>query len=456
MGRTKTRFVCQECGAQQPRWAGKCPECGAWNSFVEEYEAPASPRTSSAGPSPVAITDAGVQEPLRFSSGMAELDRVLGGGIVPGSLVLLGGEPGAGKSTLTTQVSYRLAQAGKKVLYVSGEESQAQIRLRARRLGAESPELYLLAETDADGIAQNIERMRPDWVVIDSIQAVYDGKLASPPGSIGQVREAAAQLMRLSKGLGAAICVVGHVTKEGTLAGPRMLEHMVDTVLYFEGDRFRSYRLLRTVKNRFGSTQEVGVFEMSSAGLLEVPDPSALFLSERAPDATGSAVAVPIEGSRPLLVEVQALVAPTPLASPRRAATGVDGARLVQILAVLERRVGLPLSKADVYVNVIGGLEIAEPAGDLAIALAIGSSMRDLPLPADLVAIGEVGLGGEVRSATQVDQRLREALKLGFTRALVPLGNAAALSDMPGLEIVPVGRLLDALTKAFPADVSVR
>lgn len=448
MAKVKTRFVCQECGAQQPRWVGRCPECDAWNSHVEEREvAPIGAHSLQAVPVP--ITEVSIHEASRFSSGLCEFDRVLGGGVVPGSLVLLGGEPGAGKSTLTTQVSQRLAEAGRKVLYVSGEESQAQIRLRARRLGAESSALYLLAETDTGAIARGIETMRPDWVVLDSIQAIYDPKIPSAPGSMSQIREATALFMRLAKGQGAAICVVGHVTKDGTLAGPRTLEHMVDTVLYFEGDRFRSYRLLRAVKNRFGSTQEVGVFEMRSEGLVEVPDPSALFLAERAPDATGSAIAVPMEGSRPLLVEVQALVAPTPMASPRRAATGVDGSRLVQILAVLERRVGLPLSKADVYLNVVGGLEVTEPAGDLAIALAIGSGARELQLPADLVAVGEIGLGGELRSVTQVEQRLREAAKLGFTRAIVPRASAQNLPPIEGMAIEPVGRLDEALARAF-------
>ncbi len=449
MAKTRTRFVCQECGAQQPRWVGRCPECGAWNSYDEERELPVAPLAGSAA-EPVPITQVPIHDALRFPSGSSEFDRVLGGGVVPGSLVLLGGEPGAGKSTLTTQISQRLAEAGRKVLYVSGEESPAQIRLRAERLGAQSDGLLLLAETDAEAIGRAIERLRPEWVVIDSIQTVYDPRLPSAPGSMTQIREATAAFMRLAKGQGAAICIVGHVTKEGTLAGPRTLEHMVDTVLYFEGDRFRAFRLLRAVKNRFGSTQEVGVFEMRSTGLVEVPDPSALFLAERAENSTGSAIAVPMEGSRPLLVEVQALVAPTPLATPRRAATGVDGARLVQILAVLERRVGLPLSKADVHVNVVGGLEVEEPAADLAIALAIGSGVRERQLPADLVAIGEIGLGGELRSVTQVEPRLREAAKLGFTRAIVPRANAEAVKEIPQMTIVAASRLIDALAAAFP------
>ncbi len=452
MPKARTRFVCQECGDVKPRAIGRCPECGRWNTYVEEVEEPRSMGAAgSARPrqAPQAIADVAVDEQSRFHTGLAELDRVLGGGIVPGSLILLGGEPGAGKSTLTMQVSDALAQAGRRILYVTGEESLAQVRLRAARLGADSPGLLALAETDLEAILASIAEAKPDWVVVDSIQAVHDPGLASAPGSVGQVREATGRLMRVAKQVGPAICLVGHVTKEGTLAGPRVLEHMVDAVLSFEGDRFRSYRLLRAVKNRFGSTQEVGVFEMTGGGLREVANPSALFLAERAPDATGSAIAVPMEGTRPLLVEVQALVAPTFMAAPRRAANGVDSGRLVQILAVLERRVGFQLSRADVYASVVGGLEVAEPAADLAIALAIASGMRDRSLPADLVAIGEIGLGGEIRSVSQAPARLREAWKLGFKRAVIPAGNADGLEAPPGMAVVPVSRLMDALVAAL-------
>lgn len=446
MPKPRTRYVCQECGDVKPRSLGRCPECGSWNSYVEECE-PGSRAGGRAASRAIPRPLAAVEEPEqpRLATGLGELDRVLGGGIVPGSLILLGGEPGAGKSTLTMQVSDTLARAGRKVLYVSGEESLAQIRLRAGRLGAVGTDLLVLAEVDLEAILGAMAEIRPDWVVIDSIQAIYDPGLASAAGSVGQVREATAQIMRLAKDQGLAVCLVGHVTKEGTLAGPRVLEHMVDTVLSFEGDRFRAYRLLRSAKNRFGSTQEVGVFEMTATGLREVANPSALFLAERAPDATGSAIAVPMEGTRPLLVEVQALVAPTFMAAPRRAANGVDFGRLVQILAVLERRVGLALSRADVYASVVGGLDVAEPAADLAIALAVASGMRDRPLPGDLVALGEVGLGGEIRSVSQAESRLREAAKLGFRRAIVPAGNVEGLEVPPGMAIVPVSRLMDAL-----------
>ncbi|MBM3271585.1 MAG: DNA repair protein RadA [Candidatus Sericytochromatia bacterium] len=447
MPKVRTRFVCQECGDVKPRGLGRCPECGGWNTYVEEADQPRGgsdvPATMRVAPEPIAA--AALTERPRLESGLAELDRVLGGGIVPGSLVLLGGEPGAGKSTLTMQVSHALARAGHRVLYVTGEESIAQVRLRAARLGVDAPGMLVLAETDLDCILEAVSAGKPDWVVIDSIQAVHDPRLASAPGSVSQVREATAQVMRVAKHAGPAVCLVGHVTKEGTLAGPRVLEHMVDTVLSFEGDRFRTYRLLRAVKNRFGSTQEVGVFEMTGGGLREVANPSALFLAERAPDATGSAIAVPMEGTRPLLVEVQALVAPTFMAAPRRAANGVDVSRLVQILAVLERRVGFKLSRADVYASVVGGLEVAEPAADLAIALAVASGMRDRALPPDLVAIGEIGLGGEVRSVAQAGARLREAWKLGFKRAVLPAGNMEELAAPPGMVLAPVSRLVDAL-----------
>ena len=440
----------------KPVALGRCPECGAWNTYAEEFlpTEVVSGRRPTVRATPQPIVAIGSQEPERLCTGLGELDRVLGGGIVPGSLVLLGGEPGAGKSTLTLQVADSLAASGRSVLYVSGEESLAQIRLRAGRLGAKSAGLLVLAEVDLEAILNAIDQSRPDWVVIDSIQAVHDPKLTSAAGSVGQVREATAQIMRAAKDGGPAVCLVGHVTKEGTLAGPRVLEHMVDTVLSFEGDRFRSYRLLRAVKNRFGSTQEVGVFEMTGSGLTEVANPSALFLAERAPDATGSAIAVPMEGTRPLLVEVQALVAPTFMAAPRRAANGVEIGRLVQILAVLERRVGFPLSKADVYASVVGGLDVEEPAADLAIALAIASGMRDRPLAPDLIAVGEIGLGGEIRSVSQVEARLREAAKLGFKRAIVPAGNAEGMTPPQGMAIVPVTRLIDALVAALGTGIA--
>ncbi len=460
MAKIKTKFVCQACGADQARWFGKCPECDAWNTLVEEVVAASATGVGAklgggarppalafkSRPMPIAQIELGEEE--RFSTGVEELDRVLGGGVVPGSLVLLGGEPGAGKSTLLLQVAQHVAAAGLRVLYASGEESARQIRMRAKRLGAEHPNLHVLAETDIRAIQAAVLELQPDWAVIDSIQAVYDPDGNSLPGSVSQVRAATGTLMKLGKEEGVALCLVGHVTKEGTLAGPRVLEHMVDTVLYFEGDRFKSHRLIRAVKNRFGATNEVGVFEMLESGLREVTNPSELFLAERAPDASGSAIVATMEGTRPLLVEIQALVSPSALAQPRRSATGLEYNRLVQILAVLEKRVGLVLSKADAYLNVVGGLEIAEPAADLGVALAVASSLRDVPLPSDLVAIGEVGLNGEIRAVSGLESRLKEAAKLGFKRAIVPQHNLGSVPLPKGLEVIGVTRLMDAILKA--------
>lgn len=461
MAKIKTKYVCQSCGAEQARWYGKCPDCDAWNTLVEEVsQGFASPgKLGGALPSavafksrPIPIASVPMNEEERFSTGLGELDRVLGGGVVPGSLVLLGGEPGSGKSTLLLQVADRLAKLGLRVLYASGEESARQIAMRAKRLGAEHPGLHVLAETDIRAIQAAILDFKPDWAVIDSIQAVYDPDTNSLPGSVSQVRAATGSLMKLAKEEGVALCLVGHVTKEGTLAGPRVLEHMVDTVLYVEGDRFRSHRLLRSVKNRFGATNEVGVFEMGEAGLREVTNPSELFLAERAPDASGSAIVATMEGTRPLLVEIQALVSPSALAQPRRSATGLEYNRLVQILAVLEKRVGLSLSKADAYLNVVGGLEINEPAADLGVALAIASSLRDVPLPPKLLAIGEVGLNGEIRAVSGLEARLKEAAKLGFELAIVPEHNLGNVPLPPGLRVLGVTRLMDAILKAVGAD----
>lgn len=467
MAKLKTKYVCQGCASEQPRWMGKCPECDAWNSFVEEADAAPTPaktsfKGASAGvipsraASPVRLREVSLQDEERFSTGLEELDRVLGGGVVPGSLVLLGGDPGIGKSTLLLQVAQKLAAEGRRVLYVSGEESARQIRMRAKRLGADNDHLFVLAETDLQVIAATINEAQPEWAVIDSIQAIYDPTLNSAPGSVSQVRGATGALMRLAKDQGISLCIVGHVTKEGTLAGPRVLEHMVDTVLYFEGDRFKSYRLVRAVKNRFGSTNEVGLFEMHEAGLIEVDNPSALFLAERTKETTGSAIVSTMEGTRPLLVEIQALVSPSTLASPRRAANGIEHNRMVQILAVLEKRVGLPLSKFDVYVNVVGGLSIEEPAGDLGVALAVASSMRDVALAPEAIALGEVGLNGEIRGISGLEARLKEAAKLGFTKAIVP---AHSLDDktlrLPkGIGVIGVSRLYDAIVKATMGPVA--
>ncbi|MEB3283788.1 MAG: DNA repair protein RadA [Candidatus Sericytochromatia bacterium] len=455
MPKLKTKFVCQACGSEQARWFGKCPECEAWNTLTEEISTPAAKpvlgaRASSSRAVPIATVE--LTEEDRFSTGLHELDRVLGGGVVPGSMVLLGGDPGIGKSTLLLQVAQHVASAGFTVLYASGEESARQIRLRSRRLGAEHENLHVLAETDIRAIEAAILNLRPTWAVIDSIQAVYDPETTSLPGSVSQVRAATGNMLKLAKEEGVALCLVGHVTKEGTLAGPRVLEHMVDTVLYFEGDRFKSHRLIRGVKNRFGATNEVGVFEMVQSGLREVLNPSELFLAERAPDASGSAIVATMEGTRPLLVEIQALVSPSALAQPRRSATGLEHHRLVQILAVLEKRVGLSLSKADAYLNVVGGLDISEPAADLGVALAVASSLRDVALPADLVALGEVGLNGEVRAVSGLEARLKEAAKLGFRTAIVPQHNLGGVPIPEGLRVVGVTRLMEAILRAIGMD----
>lgn len=455
MGKLRSKFVCQACGGEQARWFGKCPDCEAWNTLIEEVQASSSKASGSVRllkTRPVPIASVELADEERFSTGLEELDRVLGGGVVPGSMVLLGGDPGIGKSTLLLQVAQQVAAAGYPVLYASGEESARQIRLRARRLEAEHANLHILAETDIRAIEAAILSLRPTWAVIDSIQAVYDPDTASLPGSVSQVRTATGSLLKVAKEEGVALCLVGHVTKEGTLAGPRVLEHMVDTVLYFEGDRFKSHRLIRGVKNRFGATNEVGVFEMVQSGLREVTNPSELFLAERAPDASGSAIVATMEGTRPLLVEIQALVSPSALAQPRRSATGLEHNRLVQILAVLEKRVGLSLAKADAYLNVVGGIDISEPAADLGVALAVASSLRDVALPPDLIALGEVGLNGEIRAVSGLEARLKEAAKLGFHAAIVPEHNLGSVPVPEGLRVIGVTRLMEAILRAIGVD----
>lgn len=442
----KSKFICQSCGSEQPRWLGKCPDCQQWNSLIEELETPKSASRKGRVSTAISLASVSVSEEDRFTTGFSELDRVLGGGVVPGSLVLLGGDPGIGKSTLLLQVAHSLSHLGKKVLYVSAEESLKQIKLRSSRLGCESKELMVLAETDLTAIIATLKEMKPDWTVIDSIQTIFDPSVASHPGSVSQVRDATGALMRLAKEENISLCIVGHVTKEGALAGPKMLEHMVDTVLYFEGDRFKSYRLIRAVKNRFGSTNEVGVFEMCQKGLAEVLNPSKLFLAERTAGAIGSSIVATMEGTRPLLVEIQALVCPSALASPRRSTNGIEYNRIVQILAVLEKRVGISLAKNDVYINVVGGLKVEEPAGDLACALAIASSARELPLHPTTVFLGEIGLSGEIRGINAVEARLKEASKLGFTRAILPSPVDLAVE---GISLFPTERLIDALQKSL-------
>lgn len=448
MPKTHTKFVCQQCGGQYPTGYGRCPGCGSWNSLVETIDRPAAtrtgfPRAASSSAAPVPLADVESIAYRRLQLPLEEFNRVLGGGIVPGSLVLLGGDPGIGKSTLLLQVSNLVATHCGPVLYATGEESAEQVKLRAERLSAISPDLYILSETDVDAILGFAAELNPALLVVDSIQTMQTSDLESPSGSVGQVRESTARLTRLAKLQGIATFLVGHVTKEGNLAGPKVLEHMVDTVLYLEGDRFHAYRLLRGVKNRFGATHEVGVFDMQDSGLSEVTNPSAAFLSEREARSAGSVVAVTLEGSRPLLVELQALVTPTHFGLPRRTANGMDMNRLVLLTAVLSKRAGLSLGSQDVYVNVVGGMRLSEPASDLAACLAIASSLFDTPI-SDSAVIGEVGLGGEVRSVNQIRQRVNEAQKLGFERCIVPERNLRDLKGLRG-QVVGVGSVLDAL-----------
>ena len=493
MPKPRTYYVCNECGAESPQWFGKCPACGTYNSLEEQVEASATalpsrgglqsshrPDGKSAGKlakQRASLTFAQIthRDQERWFSGYEELDRVLGGGIVPGSLVLIGGDPGIGKSTLLLQVSNRLAQQY-RILYVCGEESGQQVKLRASRLGVgsdsdnnlaiplstksaieENPvakpsagaaaDLYVLPETDLEEILRELESLKPNVAVIDSIQTIYFPALTSAPGSVAQVRECTSALMRVAKREDITLLIVGHVTKEGAIAGPKVLEHLVDTVLYFEGDRFASHRLLRSVKNRFGATHEIGVFEMIDRGLREVPNPSELFLGNRDEVAPGTALVVACEGTRPIVVELQALVSPTSYASPRRSTTGVDYNRLLQILAVLEKRVGIPLSKLDAYVASAGGLKVEEPAVDLGMAIAVVASFRDRVVDPRTVLIGEVGLGGQVRPVSQMELRLKEAAKLGFKRAIIPKGQSFPDVD---LDIIPVGKVIDAIIAAIP------
>lgn len=450
MAKTKLQYVCQTCGHASPKWLGRCPSCDEWNTFVEEAVAPVAPvaARSTAAATAVSISAVETAAEPRTATGIGEFDRVLGGGLVAGSLVLVGGDPGIGKSTLLLMACHRLAVGGQSVVYVSGEESTSQIKLRGQRLGVAAPSLLLLAENDLEAIIAVVERLHPSAVVVDSIQTVYTSDVASAPGSVAQVRECAAALMRLAKGQNITVLIVGHVTKEGQLAGPRVLEHIVDTVLYFEGDQHHAYRVLRATKNRFGSTNEIGVFEMHSDGLKEVANPSAAFLSERASDASGSAVVCALEGTRPLLLEVQALVTPTVFGMPRRTASGVDYNRMVLMLAVLEKRARLHLSSHDVYASIAGGVSVDEPAIDLGLAAAVASSLRDRPVDPQAVAIGEIGLSGEIRAVPQLVRRAAEAARLGFQRVVVP--RSGDLHGVDGIEVTAVGQLEQALAALIP------
>ncbi len=444
MTRPRTVHRCTECGGAAPRWSGRCGSCGGWNSLVEELQEPTSrPAAGPPADRPVAVADVEMGEWRTRPTGVDELDRVLGGGLVPGSATLVGGEPGIGKSTLLLQALAAMARGGARCLLVSAEESKQQVRLRAERLGAVEPRLWLMAETSLAGVLAGVEEVAPDVVVVDSIQTVFDPALGSAPGSVAQVRECAHQLVGVAKRRDLAMVLVGHVTKDGSLAGPRVLEHVVDTVLSFEGERHHSLRLLRAVKHRFGPTGELGLFEMAGAGLVGVPDPGALFLGDRRPGVAGSVVVPAMEGHRPLLVEVQALVTSSQLPVPRRSAQGVDAGRMALVVAVLAERAGLSLGHHDVYVSAVGGVRVTEPAADVAMALALASAFTDQPLPPGLVACGEVGLAGELRQVGHGARRMAEAERLGFRCALVP---ASAPLVAQGLEVLGAATLADALT----------
>ena len=449
MPKAKTIFFCQNCGFESSKWMGQCPTCKEWNSFAEEPQA--STKKTAAGnvrkdtPQPKTLSEIEMNQAARMSTGMGELDRVLGGGIVQGSLVLVGGDPGIGKSTLLLQVCQNLSDAGKKVLYISGEESLQQIRLRAERMGSFTEHLLILCETDLQAVRETITRLQPQVVVIDSIQTMYNESVSSAPGSVSQVRESTGVLMQIAKTQNITVFIVGHVTKEGVVAGPRVLEHMVDTVLYFEGDRYASYRVLRGVKNRFGSTNEIGVFEMRTSGLAEVANPSEYMLEGKPENASGSIVACTMEGTRPVLLEVQALVCQSSLAFPRRTADGTDLNRVNLLMAVLEKRAGLRVSSCDAYINIAGGIRMNEPALDLGIVLAVASSMKDTPIDEKTIAFGEVGLSGEVRSVTMPEQRVREAKKLGFDTVILPMSCMKQAARVDGLHLTGVRNVREAI-----------
>ena len=456
MAKEKTLWACTSCGYETARWVGRCPGCGAWNTMEETLQAPskAAPQKAAkqrlgTGATAMLLKDIPEDAVARTATGISELDRVLGGGIVEGGLMLIGGDPGVGKSTLLLQVCANLCRDGKKVLYISGEESAKQIKLRAKRLGVDVPNLYVLAENALDGVEAKLLQLAPDVAVVDSIQTMYRPEMASAPGSVSQIRECTSLLMRLCKESGTAIFLVGHVTKEGAIAGPRMLEHMVDVVLYFEGDRQQEYRLLRAVKNRFGSVNELGVFQMTQLGMQVVENPSEQLLSRRAKGASGSVVFCGMEGSRPLLCDVQALAAPSYFGTPRRTVGGADTGRVALLLAVLEKRCNQRTSNQDVYVNVAGGLELSEPAADLALCVAVASSLKDMSVGQDVAVMGEVGLAGEVRAIPQCDRRIAECARLGFSTVLLPRENMKRITAPEGVKLVGVDTVLQALSVLF-------
>lgn len=454
MAKDKLRFVCQECGYETIKWLGQCPGCKQWNTFVEEVVSSEKTKqqvTFLSNP-PRSIQEIRPEQYQRLKTQFEELNRVLGGGIVPGSLILIGGDPGIGKSTLLLQVADQLARTYGKILYVTGEESSSQIRLRAERLQTTSKELYIQPETNLFSIEQGIAESAPVAVIIDSIQTVFNPEISSAPGSVSQVREASGQLMRIAKEKGIPIFVVGHVTKEGSLAGPRVLEHIVDTVLYFEGNRHHSYRILRAVKNRFGSTNEIGIFEMRQTGLVEVPNPSEAFLSERPQGVAGSVVIPSLEGTRPILVELQALVSSANFGTPQRMTAGVDYNRISLVLAVLEKKLGMYIQSQDVYINIAGGIRLSEPALDLGIAIACASSYRERPIDPQVAVMGEVGLAGEIRAINQVEVRVKEAKKLGFARVVMPWNNYKVMNIDPDLEVIGVKDLGEALSILLGGD----
>ncbi|MEO1663512.1 MAG: DNA repair protein RadA [Chloroflexota bacterium] len=463
MAKVRSRFVCNNCGYQSVKSYGRCPNCGEFNTMVEVKETVSKPSKSKNARAAAAISRPGMPRNLprrlhevsseignRHQLPVEEFSRVLGGGIVPGSIILLGGAPGIGKSTLLLQMSALLANEIGRVLYVSGEESSQQIKMRAERLGLEAEDLFLLTETNLSDIFEQVNEIDPDILIIDSIQTVYAEDMESSPGNVAQVRECAGRLQGLAKSTGVSVFLVGHVTKEGSIAGPRVLEHIVDTVLYLEGDPFQNFRLLRSVKNRFGATSEVGVFEMQQGGMVEVKNPSEAFLAERVVSASGSSIVVTMEGTRPLLVEIQALTSPTSFGNPRRTPNGVDFNRLLLLSAVLGKRVGFKLHEHDIFINVIGGLKVTEPASDLAMAMSIASSYMDRVVPADMVMIGEIGLSGEIRTVSQPGMRLSEAKKLGFKRAIIPKTRRQPEGVPPDMEIIPVRSVAEALRVVLP------